>query len=112
MSHDHKIITLKGQQEVSITKLDGSTDTVTVKQLPARLMLDYAKALEDEVSMIKLATGKDDEFCDSLSIESHELLVTTVEAVNGDFFQRWFERKKARAERIAPGAFEKALAKI
>ena len=110
--NENKITTLCGGKSVSVTKLDGSTESIFVKQLPARLMPDYAKAQDEEVQLIKLATGRDEAWCDTLSRQSHEQLVAEVEAANAAFFLSWFERRKQRAEKLVPGAFERAIQKI
>jgi len=101
--------TLNGGELITVTKLDGSNEEIFVKQLPVRQYQKYLEAQADEVKMIVLACNKPEEFCDTLTPDSHELLVTTIERMNESFFQHWLQRQKNRVERLFPGAQEKVV---
>ena len=112
MDAEEKILPLIGYKEVTVTHNDKTSQTVRVKQLPVRSMPDYLRAQDDEAALIALACDKKPEWSDTLTPESLENLVAEVEAVNKDFFQRWFERRKQRAERLMPGVFSQAAEKL
>jgi len=104
--------TLNGGEEITVIKTDGTNEKIFVKQLPVKQYEKYLEAQADEAKMIVLACNKPEEFCDTLTPDSHELLVTTIERMNESFFQRWYDRRTKRLERILPGAREKILATL
>lgn len=85
-----------GDKPFRVTFYTGATGEVAVKQLPMRRMRELAAAMEDPASMIKLCTGKDDSWLDSLKPESFEGLAKECDAVNTDFFARWLKLAQER----------------
>ncbi|HVU07861.1 MAG TPA: hypothetical protein VHG89_04880 [Verrucomicrobiae bacterium] len=96
--------TLFSGVDATATFLDGTTKTVRVRQLPARLMPDYSRVQNNEAEMIELACGLDAATVDTLTPESHVALIADIERANEDFFSRWLARLKARVEKLIPGA--------
>jgi hypothetical protein len=105
----HQTTTLTGGNEFSITKRDGTNETVFVRQLAIKEFPKFLQVQDDELEMIDFACGKTKGFAETLSPESHEALIAQIEKVNGDFFSRWLARRRTRVERIVPDAFEKAI---
>ncbi len=95
---DYKLNTLLGAAEYTAIKRDGPSEPIKIKQLPVRSLPAYRMALNNEVELVKLVTGKDDAFIDSLSNESFERIVEIGEELNRDFFGRWLARQKKRED--------------
>jgi hypothetical protein len=102
----NKTETLLGGSDFEVLHLDGTKAVVRVRQIPVRLMPRFLEAQGDEAKMIEIATGMSPESVDALAPDSHETLVVEIERVNSDFFLRWVERQKARAERLMPGVLQ------
>lgn len=88
--------TLVGGIDLSITKLDGSTESVKVRQLPVKLFPQYLATMLDEQKQVELLCDRQPGWADTLTPDSHELIVMEGEKLNRDFFSRWLQRKKER----------------
>jgi hypothetical protein len=84
-------------------------ETVKVKQLPVKQYPAYLAALDDETAMAALLTGKTQDWVENLDAPSHELLVSTGDRINRDFFGRWAERQRNRRELLVPGLSARML---
>jgi hypothetical protein len=104
-----KITTLTGGSEITVTKQDGTTEVVTVRQLAVKEFPKFQTLQDDEVEMCAFVCAKTKEWAESLSNESHEALIAEIEKVNGDFFSRWLARQLARQEKVMPGLREKLM---
>lgn len=92
---------LLGGIDLPITKLDGSTESVKVLQLPIRRMGDYLAAIEDESKLVELFTAKEPGWSDTLSDESFVAIITKGEELNADFFFPWCARRLNRSQRLS-----------
>lgn len=104
-----KAATLTGSFEFHVNHSNGDKSVVKVRQLPIKEFPKFLQVQDDELEMIDFVCGKTKGFAETLTPECHEALVAEIEKVNADFFLRWVERRKARVEKLAPGAFQKAL---
>lgn len=86
---------------VRVTLLNGLSEEVWVKQLPLRQMPDYAAAVDNPATLIRLCTGKADEWVDRLSAESFEALALKCDEVNSDFFSRWVALAQRRGANLS-----------
>lgn len=96
----NQTVTAMGGTVFRVTLVDQSTPDVFVKQLPLRRMGELANVLGDPGSLIKLCTGKDEAFIDSLTPESFEALVDACDATNRDFFGRWLAMSQRRGREL------------
>jgi len=48
----------------------------------------------------------------TLMPDSHELVISTAEALNADFFARWLQRRMRRLETVRPGLADKMFAAL
>lgn len=103
--------TLLGGTRADVTLLDGSVETITVRQLPVRDLprLLQASAQADESAMAELYCAKPAGWADTLTRESHERIIAEGERLNADFFARWLQRKTRREETLFPGQQEALL---
>lgn len=104
--------TLLGGTDVTVRMLDGTSETVRVRQLPLSLMpkyLDALSAVDQEVRLICLATGKDDAWVDQVHPEDTVNLLEECERINLDFFASWLHRRTQRLKQLTgvmPGAID------
>jgi hypothetical protein len=135
---ESKFTTLMGGKEITVTRRDGSAESVWVRQLPIE---DYPKLLlllDDELGQVELyclvAVGglrsageaqaggsrpAEQEqnwaavpagWAKTLRPESHELVINTAEGLNRDFFSRWMRRRMGRLELVRPGLADQVFA--
>ena len=96
--------TLMGGTETTVEKLDGTTETVKVRQLPVRLLQSYLLKLDDEAAAIELFCDKPEGWADTLTIASCAAIVTEGEKLNSESFFAWLQRRVARQERLVPNS--------
>lgn len=108
---NEQMITLMGGTELVVQKVDGSSETVKVLQLPIKLFPRLRGCLQDEGAQAELYCGKEKGWSDLLTPASHEEVITTGERINRDFFLRWVERLKAR-ETYVPKADPSEIAML
>lgn len=89
--------TLTGGRELDVAKLDGSRETVFVRQLPVRLFQSYMATMQDEAKQVELLCSKEAGWADGITLASHEEILQAGNKLNSDFFSRWLERQKERA---------------
>lgn len=95
--------TLLGGGELQLLKNDGNYETVRVLQLPVRSYPALQAAIQNEPRTVELYCGKPSGWSDTLTIAAFESVIAEGERINGDFFLRWLERQKKRAD-LAPKA--------
>jgi hypothetical protein len=105
------LVTLLGGDTVEVTLQDGKSESVKVLQLPIKTYPQLFGCLTEEIRKLELYTGKPKEWVEQLTPASHELLITTGDGINMDFFGRWLDRKKA-AESLVPKQDMAELAEI
>lgn len=98
--------TLLGGEEITVTKLDGTTEVVKVRQLPISLYPALGAVIDDELRMVELFCDRPAGWAETLAIKSYEAVIELGERINEGFFG-WPRRKQARAERVLPGITEK-----
>lgn len=103
------ISALLGGVEVTVTKVDGSTEVVKVRQLPIKDLPRYLVVYEDESGTIGLFCGRGEAWVSDLDPASAELIIQEGEKLNLDFLARHVTRKIARREKLAPGMTDKII---
>jgi len=87
-------------KEVEVKLTDGTSISVTVRQIPVS---EYEKAFshhEDEIEMVALACGKVRNWVLTLQPESYEQLVEAVGSVNQNGFFAYARRRSVRQEEL------------
>jgi hypothetical protein len=97
-----KTDTLLGDQRAVASMRDGSTQNVTLRQLPIRALRTLADTLAngDEGAQIELFCGKPQGWSDNLTMDSAVALLQQGQALNEDFFVSWASRQQALAQRL------------
>jgi hypothetical protein len=91
-----------GDREVAVTKLDGSTATIKVAQMPFSRIRAYrsAEAENDEgMAVLRLVTGLDDAALGEIAAPSLFDLLDAAEAVNGPLARRSETRERMKTTR-------------
>jgi len=102
-----KLETLLGGRGAMMVQLtDGTSQEVTVRQLPISEMPRLAGSIEDETAQVELYCAKPKGWAAKLTAEAHEQLITEGERLNADFFARWVARRARRQEILVPGITE------
>lgn len=96
--------TLTGGRDAVATFIDGTTETVRLKQLPVRSLQKYLETIDDEAARLELVAGKPTGWADKLTPESHVQLLAAAEGLNSETFFAWLRRRVERQERLAPGS--------
>lgn len=105
------LILINGGTDLEVTLLDGSTETVKVRQLPIKSMESYLHSFADESKVVGLFTDKSEEWAAQLTPASHTAIMEKGEEINRPFFVAWYQRRMARIELLNPG-FSKNLSGI
>lgn len=98
------IATLTGGRQMTARFTNGTTESITLRQVPIRLMPSYLATMDDEPALLELVADKPKGWADGLTIESHEELIAASEALNSDTFFAWLRRRVRRQESLAPGS--------
>jgi len=101
--------TLNAGADLQVTLLDGTPDSVRLRQLAIGDCEKLLLASGDEIALACLYTGKDRAWFEGLDALSQERVVVEGDRINLDFFGRWFQRRLERQERLMPGSTEKLL---
>ena len=102
-----KMDTLLGGMEHEVTRRDGSTEKVKIRQLPVSLYPAFLAAQDDEPKMVELLCDRPAGWADTIAPEAFEAIVIAGETLNPDFFSRWVQRRLSRQERLIPGITER-----
>lgn len=92
---------------VTVQHKRGMSEQVTVKHLTVRQISEYIRVQEDEGAIIKLVTGKDDQWVDGLTPESALTLLQIADEVNRDFLQKCLLHRTRRLEAVDPNGARK-----
>jgi uncharacterized protein YqgV (UPF0045/DUF77 family) len=87
--------------EMTVTLETGHTETVLVKLLPLGKMPDFFGALDDDIAMIQLVTGKSKTFAEAIDFDSGMELIEKAHDVNFPRASRWAERKADRMGQLS-----------
>jgi hypothetical protein len=101
--------TLKGGAEIQVTHLDGSLESIHLRQVSIGQCEQLLLAQGNEPTLACFYSGRDRAWFDSLDPDSQERVVVEGDRINADFFARWYRRLAARQDRILPGAMEKFI---
>jgi len=95
---------LLGGTTLSARYSDGTSEPVTLRQLPIKSFKPYLETLDDEPKRLELIAGQSDGWANRLTVESHTELLAAGEALNESNFFAWLRRRVKRQETFAPGS--------
>ena len=110
-----ELITIIGGVDLEVEHLDGSKESVKVRQIPVSKIQQFAFALGNEAEMIELYCDKPKDWADTLTYESASAAADKGQEINLPFFGAWFRRQAKWRESQSAGAIadlEKKLTKL
>ena len=96
--------TINGGEEIKVMFTNGEKEFVKVRQLPVRLMTQYAQAIENDAASVELYCDKAPGWSETLQPESFNAIADLGLELNKDFFRAWFQRRLKIADMLRPGA--------
>jgi hypothetical protein len=109
---DNELITISGGVELEVTHLDGSKETVKVRQIPISQIQKFALAMGNEAELIALYCDKPKDWTDSLKLESANAVADKGQEINLPFFAAWYRRQAKWRESQTPGAIKELEKKL
>lgn len=91
---------LNDGEELTVTHVDGRTETVKVRKVPIREMRLLGEAWGKEDKEVAVYTGKTDDWVKTLTDESFEAVVERGKELNFLSFKRWFKRQERTLEAL------------
>lgn len=92
--------TVLGGKEMEVTFLDGNKKIVRVRQLPLKLMGQYAVALDNDERLVELYAGEEPGFAEHLETGSQLEVLEMGDSLNFPNFQRWFAHRRMALEKM------------
>jgi hypothetical protein len=113
-SSDNELITIAGGVELEVTHLDGSKETIKVRQIPVSQIQQFAFAISwgNESAAIELYCDKPKAWTDTLSFESASAIADKGQEINLPFFEAWSRRQAKWKGTIVQSAIEDAAKKL
>jgi len=99
--------TLMGGNQMHVRFENGTTEAVTVRQVPLKQYRELMEAQADEFRFIELVCAKPAGWAENMKPADYNALVDEASRINADFFE-WCSRQIRRVERLAPGFMERA----
>jgi hypothetical protein len=88
-----ELVTIAGGVELEITHLDGSQETVKVRQIPISKINSFIMSLGDEAVTIEFYCDKEKGWADTLTTQSASEVADKGQELNLPFFVAWFRRQ-------------------
>jgi hypothetical protein len=89
--------------EIEVTQLDGSKETVKVRQIPLSKIQQFVVCLSEEAGAIALYCDRPKEWADTLTPESANTVLDKGQELNLPFLSAWFRRQAKWRESQAVG---------
>lgn len=106
------IVTVNGGVEIEVTHIDGSKETVKVRQIPATKLEEFMTHLADEATALRIYCGKDDKWIDSLTLESVDAISEKGMEINQSFLAAWCRRRAKWLEMTNVGVISELQRKL
>lgn len=110
--NENELATLLGGVEIEVEFLDGTKETVKVRQLPVKDLGRYLSVLDDEYKTAALFCDKPADWVDRLTNGSFEAVIDQGEELNLDFLSRYVDRRNKRLSGVMGGMQDKIIKEI
>jgi len=107
-----EIVTIAGGVEIEVRHIDGSKETVKVRQIPATKISEFASKLGDESVSISIYCDKPVEWVDTLDVASLNAIADKGMEINLPFLNAWFRRRAKWTEVTQQGAIAELQGKV
>lgn len=98
-----RIITIAGGVEITVKHLDGSSEIVKVRQIPATKIESFMNKLADEATQVSIYCDKPITWADTLSQESISDICEKGLQINEPFLNAWCRRRAKWTEMMNVG---------
>jgi hypothetical protein len=90
-----ELVTIAGGVEMEVAyQNNGDKETVKVRQIPISKIQDYAAVIYNDAEAIEFYCDKPKGWADTLTMDSASAIADKGLELNGDFFDRWWARRK------------------
>jgi hypothetical protein len=103
LKHKEDIITIAGGVEIEVTHLDGTIESVKVRQIPATRLEEFMTRLADESTSVRIYCDKEDGWADTLTHESVSDICNKGYEINESFLNAWCLRRAKWTEMMNVG---------
>ena len=98
-----RIITLNGGVEITVNRLDGGSETVKVRQIPATKLEQFMTKLADESVSVSIYCDRPPAWVDSLTLDSVNEICEKGMEINENFLNAWCRRRAKWTEMLNVG---------
>jgi len=109
---DDALITVAGGEEMEVTHLDGTKESVKVRQIPATKLQTFMQKLGDEATSVAIYCDKDLKWVDTLDLSSVNAVVEKGNEINAPFLNAWLRRQAKWREMMSVGAIADLQKKV
>jgi hypothetical protein len=102
-SEQERMVTISGGVEMIVTHLDGSKETVKVRQIPATKIETFMSKLVDESTSVSIYCDKPQEWADTLTQQSIDDICEKGFEINESFLNAWCRRRAKWTEMLNVG---------
>lgn len=99
----NELITIAGGVNLEVMHLDGSKETVKVRQIPATRLEEFMTKLADEATSVSIYCDKDTKWADTLLHSSIDDICKKGLEINSDFLEAWCRRRATWTEMLNVG---------
>ena len=107
-----KIITIAGGINMVVEHIDGSTETVKVRQIPATMIEPFMQKLADEATSVSIYCDRPREWCDTITHESITAICKKGLELNESFLGAWCQRRAKWMEMMNVGVIAELQKKL
>jgi hypothetical protein len=98
-----KMPAIAGGEPLTVAKVDGSGEAVTVRILHIKDFPALLRNMGNEIAQVEIYCGKDPGWGETLTNGSIVAAWELGEKLNSDFFVSWAQRRMKQQERFIPG---------
>lgn len=110
--HKEELVTIAGGVDIPITHINGTKETVKVRQIPATKISEFASKLGDESFSISIYCDKPIEWVDTLDVASMNAIADKGMELNHPFLNAWFRRRAKWTEVTQQGAIAELQSRV
>jgi hypothetical protein len=112
LTERNKIITIAGGIHLEVQHIDGTKETVKVRQIPATKLETFMTKLTDEANSVSIYCDRDTDWVDTLTQESVNQICEKGLEINESFLNAWCRRRAKWTEMMNVGVISELQTKL
>jgi len=112
LTERNNIITIAGGIHMEVQHIDGTKETVKVRQIPATKLETFMTKLADEATSVSIYCDKPTEWVDTLTQESMNEICEKGLEINESFLNAWCRRRAKWTEMMNVGVIAEMQTKL